>query len=715
MGNALSNGQILQNEYEILSVLGQGGFGITYLARDISLKYKVVIKEFLPQDMASRQSDGVTVAAYTKDTQSYEHLLKRFSEEAQLLAKMRHPNIVKVIRFFRANNTAYFVMEYAEGETLKAYLARKGTMSEEEILSVMMPILEGTKYIHEQGFLHRDIAPDNIYLKKDGMPILIDFGAARDAIAEESKNISSIVKEGYSAPEQYTVNNKQNASADIYALGAVFYRMITGKVPSGAAHRQTAMLNNDPDPIGDFTETYKGKYSQKLLHAVKKALHIRATDRFSSVSEFQKALLGDAVIDSDPGPISKPGKEDTGQSAGNSRTGLVAAFITIIILLVSGIIYILMDMDSSKSSSPMAGIVSKSNIKESSQTETPTAIESQSIAHNDESDTSKAQKRELEKQKQKEEAERLKREREELEKQKLAQEAERLKREREEIERLKAEQRAEAERLRREKEEKERAEEEARRAAEEAKKRAAATPKCTPYRVNTIQLNVRDQPGVPSNILGRVSQGDQVCVYSFSGKWARTNRGWISGKYLVPTGSTGAASNTTASASQEQTINFEENGISIAVSYPRNVRAGESFLIKAVMVNKHAKARMGGLTLSFPDMISMSGEGLYSNFSSLKGYTPPSKLYSSITGGNIYSKYYVIEGWQDGGWPYGTAKGFSVRLTAPNGIQNLRVNVRGVLHIGKSKRKKREAIIPTYSSTRDQQGYYTKQFNIAIN
>ena len=216
MTNSLPIGHILQNEYKIERVLGTGGFGITYLARDINLNYLVVIKEFLPQHMATRDKSHIGVTPFTKDTGSYNHLLKRFIEEAQLLAKMRHPNIVKVIRFFKANNTAYFVMEYAEGETLKEYLKRNNTLSEEEILSIMMPILEGAKYVHKQGFLHRDIAPDNIYLTKNGMPILIDFGAARDAIAEESKNISSIVKEGYSSPEQYTINNKQNASSDIY-------------------------------------------------------------------------------------------------------------------------------------------------------------------------------------------------------------------------------------------------------------------------------------------------------------------------------------------------------------------------------------------------------------------------------------------------------------------------------------------------------------------
>ena len=145
MTNALHIDHILQNEYKIISVLGQGGFGITYLAEDINLNYKVVIKEFLPQDMATRDETRINVTPFTKDVDSYTHLLKRFSEEAQLLANMKHPNVVKVIRFFNANNTAYFVMEYAEGETLKAYLQQHKTLSEEEILSIMMPILEGAK------------------------------------------------------------------------------------------------------------------------------------------------------------------------------------------------------------------------------------------------------------------------------------------------------------------------------------------------------------------------------------------------------------------------------------------------------------------------------------------------------------------------------------------------------------------------------------------
>ena len=451
MTNSLPVGHILQNEYKIEKVLGAGGFGITYLARDTNLNYLVVIKEFLPQDMATRDQSRINVTPFTKDTQSYSHLLIRFSEEAQLLAKMRHPNIVKVTRFFKANNTAYFVMEYAEGETLKDYLKRNNTLKEEEILSIMMPILEGAKYVHEQGFLHRDIAPDNIYLTKNGMPILIDFGAARDAIAEESKNISSIVKEGYSSPEQYTINNKQNASSDIYALGAVFYRLITGKVPTNAPQRQTAILNDDVDPIGDISKEYDGKYSPQLLHAVKKALNIRATDRFPSVSEFQNALTGASIVDSRPSTTSRHiastiQQNGSSDNNGSGKTGLIISFVIVLALLLAGIVYVYMGQTSQNQT-----ITSQTSTIEIPVT-SPVPVDTR----NYELEAAKKELAELKRKQAEAEKSRLA----EAERKKEEVEAERLRQEREEIAKLKEEkaraQREELSRLRKEKAERER-------------------------------------------------------------------------------------------------------------------------------------------------------------------------------------------------------------------------------------------------------------------
>jgi serine/threonine protein kinase len=332
--STLKIGTILNGEYRIEAILGVGGFGITYLARDNNLRMRVVIKEFFPQSMALRQEDGQTVRPHPEHRKSYDHLRKRFSEEARLLAQMHHPNVVPVLRFFTTNGTAYFVMEYHAGETLKSYLERKKRLSEEEILGIMMPILEGTKYVHSQGFLHRDIAPDNIYLPHRGMPILIDFGAARDALARESRNISAIVKEGYSAPEQYTVNNRQNASADIYALGAVFYRLITGEAPPGAARRQSALLNGEADPLRYLPRTHAPRYSAKLLHAVVKAMHLRASDRFANVEAFQAALLGDVPVDSTPSPISR--SIASIENDGGNRT-LWFLWFTLLLLFLGGV------------------------------------------------------------------------------------------------------------------------------------------------------------------------------------------------------------------------------------------------------------------------------------------------------------------------------------------------------------------------------------------
>ncbi len=619
MTNALPIGHILQNEYKIERILGAGGFGITYLARDINLNYLVVIKEFLPQDMAARDQSRINVTPFTKDTKSYDHLLKRFSEEAQLLAKMRHPNIVKVIRFFKANNTAYFVMEYAEGETLKEYLQRHKTLNEEEILAIMMPILEGAKYVHEQGFLHRDIAPDNIYLTKNGMPILIDFGAARDAIAEESKNISSIVKEGYSSPEQYTINNKQNASSDIYALGAVFYRLITGKVPTNAPQRQTALLNDEADPIGDISKEYEGKYSPQLLHAVKKALNIRATDRFPSVSSFQKALTGASIVDSRPGPTSRhigsaPEKENSDIDKKNNN-GLIAAFIVVLFLLLAGIGYVYMNQGTPQTQ------VSQSSAA------TPT-VESVTVPADTKNEELERTKRELEELKRKQ-AEAEKQRQLEIERQKQQAEAERLRKEREEIEKLKEEkaraQREELERLRREKAERER--------------QAAAN---------------------------------------------------------IP---------------REKVISFSENGIDIHLTYPSVVRAGQKFTISAKMTNKYGTAKQGGLTLSFPDMISIPGRSLQNSFSRIDGYSYPQKIWNKQARRARPATYFMVEGWQSKPWRYGQTKYFTVELTAPSNLTELKVNVRGVLWI-RNKHDLRE--IPSSSYIYDQQGFAVKQFTIKI-
>ena len=296
--NYLPEGYRLES-YIIEKVLGAGGFGVTYLAKDIHLNTQVVIKEFLPQEFSTRESGHQTIVPYTdsKENSTYEYLLKKFLKEAQILASIKHPNVVRVFSFFEANNTAYFVMDYIAGESLKSYLERKSEVDEETIFSIMIPILEGLKEVHFANYLHRDIAPDNIYLRQNGMPMLIDFGAAKNASRAESTSLAAIVKAGYSAPEQYTTNAEQNATTDIYAIGSVLYSMVSKKVAPESTIRQMALLNDEPDPLEDVRQNryYKKRYSKVLLETIHKALSIRTKDRFQDVMELQQSLFSETT------------------------------------------------------------------------------------------------------------------------------------------------------------------------------------------------------------------------------------------------------------------------------------------------------------------------------------------------------------------------------------------------------------------------------------
>src|SRR5712692_4493929 len=184
--------------YEIAGVLGIGGFGITYKGYDHSLHCDVAIKEYLPHGLAFRTGDGTTVIPKSdNDKKSYDYGLKRFLEEARILAKFKERSIVRVSRFLEINGTAYLIMDYEDGESLAEYLQKSGVLMEAEIRAIILPILEGLSAVHEKDFLHRDIKPGNIYLRKDGPPVLLDFGAARQALSERTQALTGMVTPGY--------------------------------------------------------------------------------------------------------------------------------------------------------------------------------------------------------------------------------------------------------------------------------------------------------------------------------------------------------------------------------------------------------------------------------------------------------------------------------------------------------------------------------------
>jgi len=306
----LPPGTILQDKYLIGRALGQGGFGITYLAWDLNLNTKLAVKEYLPQELAYRTGGQSEVSIYKKSlAENFNYGLEKFLDEARTIARFNeHPNIVSVRDFFKAKGTAYLVMNYIEGITLKEYLdSRQEPLPFEQALDIFMPVLDALKEVHAAGILHRDISPDNLLIDAKGRVALIDFGAARQAMGEKSRSISVIMKAGYSPLEQYQSKGKHGPWTDIYAVAATFYHVITGQLPVESLDR----INDDPL---NFPSTLGVKIVKYKENGLLKALAVQSEDRFQTVEEFQEALLGKKPVEEKKSPAEikattdKPGK-----------------------------------------------------------------------------------------------------------------------------------------------------------------------------------------------------------------------------------------------------------------------------------------------------------------------------------------------------------------------------------------------------------------------
>lgn len=282
---ALAPGSRLES-YEIQAILGVGGFGITYKGRDENLHCDVAIKEYLPQGLALRAQDGIHVAAKSDgDRKYYEYGLKRFLDEARILAKFKERSIVRVSRFLEANGTAYLVMDYEDGESLAQHLARVGALNERELRAVLVPVLEGLRAVHAKDVLHRDIKPGNIFLRQDGPPVLLDFGAARQALGEQTRTMTGIVTPGYAPFEQYGALGRQGPWTDLYALGATMYHCITGKAPVDAPDRIAALQDGSPDPLLPAAQAGAARFKPELLGVIDWMLVPGAKDRPQSAAD----------------------------------------------------------------------------------------------------------------------------------------------------------------------------------------------------------------------------------------------------------------------------------------------------------------------------------------------------------------------------------------------------------------------------------------------
>ncbi|CAK0764554.1 membrane hypothetical protein [uncultured Gammaproteobacteria bacterium] len=271
------------DDYRIIEVLGAGGFGITYLAEDETLNVKVAIKEFMPTHLA--RHDGTTVNLITRSQAAdYDRLLETFITESRNVARIQHPNIMRVRRCFKTNGTAYMVMDYEQGVDLEEHLRTlERRPNEEELRRITVPLLEGMETVHENGLIHRDIKPSNIFIRRaDGSPVLLDFGSARRA---DSTHFTQVLTAGYAPYEQYE-DSGQGPWTDIYGMAAVLYRAVTGIKPQAALNR---MVNDRLTPASIACQD--GGYSRNLLAGIDWGLSIAAHERPQSVEQWRNVLV----------------------------------------------------------------------------------------------------------------------------------------------------------------------------------------------------------------------------------------------------------------------------------------------------------------------------------------------------------------------------------------------------------------------------------------
>ena len=281
---ALPPGTVLNGRYILGRVLGQGGFGITYVAQDHKTGSLVAVKEYFPDTMAAR-TGGPSVSAYTgQREENFLYGKECFLNEAKTLAEfIGNPNIVRVHSYFEENNTAYFVMDYVQGTSLQDYLKQRGRLSWEETKHILEPVIEALASVHSRGVIHRDVTPDNIYITNDGTVKLLDFGAARYSLGDKSRSLDVVLKHGYAPREQYSRHGRQGPYTDVYALGATFYYCLTGRLPPDSIDRQDEDEFILPSSLGV-------KLPAKAEDALCKALAVSAQDRFQSMGEFYLAL-----------------------------------------------------------------------------------------------------------------------------------------------------------------------------------------------------------------------------------------------------------------------------------------------------------------------------------------------------------------------------------------------------------------------------------------
>lgn len=286
----LAIGSVLYGKYKIEKVLGSGGFGITYYAKHITLDKYYAIKEFFINGSCIRNTNKYTVRIQGLEDEEYKKYKKKFIEEAKTLAKLEHPNIVKVIDVFEENNTSYLVMPFINGTTLQHRIEKSGAMAYDDAINLIAQISEAIAYIHECNILHLDIKPENIIMTPDNRAVLIDFGSAREYVQDKTQRFTAILTQGYAPLEQYDSNKLKGSYSDIYSLGCVAYFILTGIKPLDAPNR---VIGDMPTP-----RKLNNKIPQNVSDVVMHAIELQAEKRYQTANAFLNDLLKNPTIDS---------------------------------------------------------------------------------------------------------------------------------------------------------------------------------------------------------------------------------------------------------------------------------------------------------------------------------------------------------------------------------------------------------------------------------
>ena len=336
--NHLSPGTILIDRYLIGRCLGQGGFGITYIAWDQRLYKKVAIKEFMPTSLASRITGQMDITCYNDEAQErFQNGIRRMLDESRRLARFNDlESVVKVYDCFEANQTAYIIMELLDGENIKTILAQQGPIEFEQTVRIILPVLQALREIHASGLIHRDISPDNIFVCKNGKVKLLDFGSARVASGSDEKSLSVILKPGYAPKEQYAKSAAQGPYTDVYAVCATIYKMLTGITPIDSLERR--VQNDELAPIETLVDI-----PPHIAAAINRGLAVEAEDRWQTVDPLLDALQSVDAPESVPVSVLQP-PEKTNADAGKKQNGgkkpkgikILAVCLAVLIVCAAG-------------------------------------------------------------------------------------------------------------------------------------------------------------------------------------------------------------------------------------------------------------------------------------------------------------------------------------------------------------------------------------------